>query len=381
MDWRIFIGYSLAGVAALSYAGLTSGPEHRPQPPTTSGAGARVVESAAAPVAPSAAPAQANKAPESASAAPAGAASPSGDGWSVPNVDDLPNDAWGRAVRFGRDLTAATYAHIGPEVADTSKRYAGNNLSCQNCHLDAGTKKFGLPFVGVFGDFPQYRPREGGVGTIEDRVNGCMTRSMNGKPLPLDSAEMTAFVAYIKFVSTGRPIGAKTDGRGSGSIPELTRPANVEHGKAVYAENCAACHQENGQGVRRGVVGDAKGYEFPPLWGPDSFNNGAGMARLIAAANFIHSNMPLGASLEEPVLSPEDAWDVAAYVQSHARPEKAGLENDFPVRSQKPPDASYPPFADGFSQEQHKLGPFQPIREKLKELKASETEKATSTTN
>ena len=92
----------------------------------------------------------------------------------------------------GRALTVETYAHIGPEVADPAMRYAGNNLACQSCHLDAGTKAFGLPFVGVFGDFPQYRPREGVVGSIEDRVNGCMARSMNGRVLPYDGPEMRA---------------------------------------------------------------------------------------------------------------------------------------------------------------------------------------------
>lgn len=320
MDWKLLFGFSVAGLAALSYAGLTSGSERRPnQQP----AARQIVASSSNPSGAAAAPGEPSV--TAAAATSAEQPKPSADAWTVPDVDKLPDDAWGRAVRLGRDLTVATYAHLGPEVADANKRYAGNNLSCQSCHLDAGTKKFGLPFVGVFGDFPQYRSREGEVGTIEDRVNGCMTRSMNGKRLPVDSSEMKAFVAYIKFVSMGRPVGGKTEGRGSGSIPELTRPANVERGKAVYAENCAACHQVDGQGVRRGVVGDAKGYEFPPLWGPDSFNDGAGMNRLIAAANFIHSNMPQGTAYDAPALSPEDAWDVAAYIQSQSRPAKADL--------------------------------------------------------
>ena len=128
--------------------------------------------------------------------------------WSVPAIDGLPDDAWGRTVRFGRDLTVATPTLIGPEVTDPTRRFAGNNLSCQNCHLNAGTGQFALPFVGVFADFPQYRAREGRVGTIEDRINGCMTRSMNGRELPLDGPEMKAIVAYLKFLSTGIPVGA-----------------------------------------------------------------------------------------------------------------------------------------------------------------------------
>jgi thiosulfate dehydrogenase len=376
MDWKLLFGFSVAGFAALSYAGLTSGSERRPnQQPATR----QVVASSSAPSAAPAAPGKPSVTTAAATAAEQ--PKPSADAWTVPDVDKLPDDAWGRAVRLGRDLTVATYAHLGPEVADASKRYAGNNLSCQSCHLDAGTKKFGLPFVGVFGDFPQYRSREGEVGTIEDRVNGCMTRSMNGKPLPVDSTEMKAFVAYIKFVSTGRPVGGKTEGRGSGAIPELTRAANVEHGREVYAQACAACHQADGQGVRKGVVGDAQGYQFPPLWGLDSFNDGAGMNRLISAANFIHSNMPLGTSYDAPVVTAEDAWDVAAFIQSQQRPAKADLDKDFPNRLQKPVDAGYGPYVDGFNQDQHKLGPFQPIRDKIKALKQSAKEEAPAASN
>src|ERR1700716_3762449 len=101
------------------------------------------------------------------------------DTWIVPDIDALPNNEWGKTVRFGRKLTVATYADLGPGVADPAKRFAGSNMSCQSCHLEAGLKKFGLPFGGVFADFPQYRSREGEVGTLEGRINGCMTRSLN----------------------------------------------------------------------------------------------------------------------------------------------------------------------------------------------------------
>ena len=295
--------------------------------------------------------------------------------WAPPDLKKLPDDAWGKLVRYGRELTSNTHALIGPEVSDPAKRYAGSNLTCQSCHLEAGAKKFGLPYVGVYGDFPQYRAREGEVGTLEDRLNGCMTRSMNGKPLPLDSVEMKAMTAYIKFLSSGVPVGAPTTGRGAGAIAELTRPADPARGKVVYAEVCAACHGVDGQGKRRGVVGDAKGYEFPPLWGPDSFNDGAGMNRLISAANFIHSNMPNGVDSENPALSVEDSWDVASYVQSQPRPHKDNLDKDFPVRTEKPVDAGYGPYIDNFDPAQHKLGPFTPIRAAIKTI-AAEAAKA-----
>jgi len=288
------------------------------------------------------------------------------DGWMVPDIAKLPDDADGQLIRLGRALTVATYAHIGPGVADRSRRYAGNDLSCQSCHLEAGTRRYGLPFVGVYGDFPQYRAREGRIGTIEDRINGCMTRSMNGRALPDDSTEMRAFVAYIRFLSTG----GKQDGRGSAKLAELTRPADPVHGKAVYGQTCVACHGADGRGKRR--AGAAAGYEFPPLWGRDSFNDGAGMNRLISAAAFIHSNMPNGTNWRAPALSPEESWDVAAYLISQGRPRKADLDQDFPQRLEKPADAAYGPFADGFPADQHRFGPFAPIRAKITELGAAQ---------
>jgi thiosulfate dehydrogenase len=115
--------------------------------------------------------------------------------WTVPEVGALPNDAHGQLVRRGRGLITATYAHIGPRVADVSKRFAGNNLACSNCHLSAGTKKFAIPLFGLYWDFPKYSARQGKDISIEDRLNSCMARSMNGKPMPVDLPEMQAMVA------------------------------------------------------------------------------------------------------------------------------------------------------------------------------------------
>ncbi len=286
--------------------------------------------------------------------------------WEVPDIDALADDEWGRTVRHGRDLIVRTAALIGPEVKDPAKRLAGNNLNCQSCHLQAGTKQFGLPLVGVFADFPQYRGRSGGVNTIEDRVNGCMTRSMDGKPLPEGGPDMLAIVSYLKFMSTGVRIGEPTEGRGSGKMPDLARAADPVRGRVVYAQNCVECHGADGAGQRSGLPGDAQGYAFPPLWGPDSYNNGAGMARLITAANFIRSNMPHGTTWNAPVLAEADAWDVAAFINSQPRPQRAGLERDYPKLTEKPADAPYGPYADGYSSQQHRLGPFAPIRKALK---------------
>ncbi len=296
-------------------------------------------------------------------------AAPPGPIWTVPEVGALPNDEHGRLVRQGRDLITATYAHIGPLVGNPDKRFAGNNLACSNCHLQAGTKKFALPIFGLFEEFPQYSPRSGAEISIEDRVNSCMTRSMNGRPLPADAPEMTAIVAYIKFLSTGVPPGQRVPGLGVGRMPELDRAADPERGRTIYVRACLICHGANGEGVPRTHPMTPLGYAMPPLWGPDSFNDGAGMNRLITAANYIHFNMPHGADYLNPQLSVEDAWDVAAYVLSQSRPHKDGLDRDYPDLQTKPVDAPYGPYADGFSQQQHKYGPFAPIRAALARLK------------
>ncbi len=297
-------------------------------------------------------------------------AAPADPTWSVPEIGALPDNEQGRLIRRGRDLITATYAHIGPAVADESKRYAGNNLACTNCHLNAGTKKFGIPLWGLWDDFPQYSARQGHDISVEDRVNSCMTRSMNGKALPSDSVEMQAFVAYIKFLSTGVKPGQKLSGLGAGKMQELKRAADPKHGAAVYVRACAQCHMPDGRGLRRDEKDIALGYLNPPLWGPDSFNDGAGMARLTNAANFIHFNMPNGTSYDEPRLSQQDAWDVAAYVISRPRPKKSGLDKDFPDLLLKPVDTPYGPYADGFSQKQHQFGPYGPIKAAIARLKA-----------
>ena len=281
--------------------------------------------------------------------------------WHPPDADALPAGIWKDTVLYGRRLFVETPGVLGPEVQDPAMRFAGNNLSCQSCHLLAGTQVFALPMVGVYAAFPAYMPRENEVRTIEDRIQGCMERSMNGRELPVDGREMKAMVAYLQFLSTGLQVGKPTEGRGTPQLPMLDRAADVEKGRAVYAAACQVCHQADGQGLRRGKIGDAAGYLFPPLWGPDSFNDGAGMHRLIASANYIRANMPLGTNYRAPVLSVEDAWDVAAFVNSQPRPARAHRDLDYPDRSKKPVDAPFPPFNDTFPLEQHRLGPFKPI--------------------
>lgn len=285
------------------------------------------------------------------------------------DVENLPNDHYGRLVRYGKHLSEKTFEVIGPEVADKKMRYAGNNLACTNCHQEAATKKFAMPWVGAQATFPQYRGRENDISTIEERVNGCMERSMNGKALPFDGKEMKAFATYIHFLSKGVPVGSNVEGQGLPKFTPPDRASNIAAGEKVYVEKCAVCHGQDGAGLRNGKPGEAKGYTFPPLWGKDTFNNGAGMNRLLTAASFIKTNMPLGASHGQAQLTDEQSYDVAGFILSKPRPIKANLEKDFPARWNKPVDAAFPPYVDGAPAEQHKYGPFQPLFENMKRLK------------
>lgn len=284
--------------------------------------------------------------------------------WTAPDETTIPNTMFGDYIRYGKALISETYKYIGPEVSDKSMRFAGNNLSCNNCHSNAGTKKYSAGFMGTFASFPQYRNREDTIGTIENRINGCMQRSMNGKPLPENSKEMKAMVAYMYWLGQGVPIGAKVEGS---SLPKvnrkmiMSRAADPIAGEKVYKEFCASCHGDNGAGVKR--EGKANGYEFPPLWGSDTYNTGAGMFRVIKAADWIIANMPLGATHEARILSDAQAYDVAAYINNYdkPRPMKANKDKDFPDLAVKAADSDIGPYSDDKNRHQHKFGPYQGI--------------------
>ncbi len=286
----------------------------------------------------------------------------------VPEIESLPDGPYRALVSQGLELSTRTFAVIGPEVKDLKKRYAGNNLACTSCHQAGGAKPFAIPWVGVTATFPQYRGREDQISTVEERINGCMERSMNGKPLPLDAPEMKAFTTYIAFLSKGVPVGARIEGAAVLQSAVPNRRADPDAGSVVYVAKCAACHGADGMGKRTGQRGDALGYTFPPLWGPDSFNNGAGMNRLLTTTRFIRQNMPLGASHTATVLNDDEAYDVTAFILSNPRPVKAHLEADFPARWNKPIDAAFPPYMLGATADQHRYGPFPPLAEKQREM-------------
>ncbi len=266
---------------------------------------------------------------------------------------------------YGRRLLRETAQLMGPDHEDPEMRYTGTRMDCASCHLDTGTKPGTLSLLATAPRYPRESGRDGGMRDLRDRINGCMQRSMNGRPLPRDSIEMRAMEAYI--VGLGQQFLAMGETRRmpdeQPAFAEPNRAASVEAGRLVYESRCVVCHGTNGQGLMA-TSDPADGYVFPPLWGEDSFNNGAGMHRVLTAARFIKARMPLG----EADLTDDEAYDVAAYINSHPRPEMSNLEQDYPDRTKKPVDSPYPPYADPFPREQHRLGPFAPIREYYERL-------------
>jgi thiosulfate dehydrogenase len=275
------------------------------------------------------------------------------------DVLTLPDSKDNELLKYGFELFQKTPKYIGRDNGNPDMVYQDNRLSCKNCHLGSGTQPFSAPLIGIIQRFPQFRGRENKIGTIEERINGCMERSMNGRVLPLESKEMKAMVAYLKWLSRFAPEDGKIKGKGFLKLEIPNRAVNLDNGKKVFTQHCVSCHGIDGQGT---LYADGYSYEYPPLWGDDSFNNGAGMTRVITAAKFIKGNMPFElATYDAPVLTDEEAYDVAGFINMHNRPQKSNPEKDFPDIKKKPVSTPYPPYADNFPIEQHKLGPFQPI--------------------
>ena len=263
-----------------------------------------------------------------------------------------------KMIKHGFELFQNTPKYIGPDNGNPDNVYSGNRLSCNNCHLLAGTKPYAAPLIGVINRFPQYRGRENKIGTIEERINGCFERSMSGKVMPAESEEMTALVSYLKWLNRYAPEDGNIKGQGFVEIKIPNRPINLENGKKIYNNVCFICHGNEGKGT---VSSNGFTYKYPPLWGVDSYNNGAGMNRVITAAQFIKANMPFDITYEELKLTDEEAYDVAGYINQMQRPIKPNLAQDFPDLLKKPVSTPYPPYEDPFSIEQHQKGPFQPI--------------------
>ncbi len=273
------------------------------------------------------------------------------DCWTGPGVNQIPINEKGQQIRYGRNLIANTAYYLGPK-GTVSK--STNGMNCQNCHLNAGTKPWGNNYGSVASTYPKFRGRSGTIESIEKRVNDCIERSLNGRAIDTNSKEMHAIVAYIQWLSSDIPKGSRPKGSGIMELPYLTRAADPIQGQKKYAATCEKCHGKNGGGqFNPGNVS----YLYPPLWGENSYNTGAGLFRLSRFAGYVKNNMPSPITYHTPQLTDEEAWDIAAYVNSQPRPTK-DISKDWPDIKKKPKDHPFGPYADSLTEVQHKFGPW-----------------------
>jgi thiosulfate dehydrogenase len=213
-------------------------------------------------------------------------------------TQDLPKDRQTELIRQGKLVFDQTPKYAGD--------YVGNRLACSDCHIRSGTAAYSAPMIDLEEIFPRFNKRAGRVISLQERFQECFIRSENGRPLPSGSPQMKALNAYVDWLSRGGVKGKAYQGRGFVKLPDLT--GNVSKGKSIYAAQCAACHGTDGAGVPP---------ILPPVWGQDSYNDGAGMNTPKKMAAFLIRNMP---QIHPGTLTPQDAFDVAYFIHSMPHP-------------------------------------------------------------
>ncbi|CAN5410138.1 hypothetical protein BH11BAC1_BH11BAC1_12030 [soil metagenome] len=288
--------------------------------------------------------------------------------WMAPDTSSIPGGEAGNMIRYGRTLIVHTSKFFGP-VGSIGKNT--NGMNCQSCHLDAGTRPYGNNLGASSITYPKYLPRTGSMVSLAQKINECFSRSLNGAPIDTTSKEMNAYLAYINWLGqTFHKEKKQTGSEGIKALKLIDRAADPEKGQAVYELYCVRCHGHDGNGqfvtdVMKDVTKQQGGtattddlYYYPPLWGSNSFNGVATLYRISKMAAFIQRNMPYPANYNTTVLNVEQAWDVAAYVNSRERPIKDYSKDYLTDISKKPYDFPFPPYADKFSDTQHKFGPY-----------------------
>ncbi|KDC48233.1 c-type cytochrome [Bordetella bronchiseptica] len=222
-----------------------------------------------------------------------------------PAADAIPDNEFGKVVREGEQI----FLHTPQRAA----KFVGNDLTCASCHLDAGRRADSAPMWAAYVLYPAYRAKNGHVNTLAERLQGCFRYSMNGEPPPADDPTLVALQSYMYWLASKAPTGVKLAGQGYRKLPAPPQKPDYLRGKTAYAQYCAVCHGAEGQGQKNG-----RHWVFPALWGEHSFNWGAGMHQIGNAAGFIKANMPLG---QAGLLSDQEAWDVAYFMNAHERPQ------------------------------------------------------------
>jgi thiosulfate dehydrogenase len=282
------------------------------------------------------------------------------DAWKAPGESTIPTGKTGVMIRYGKELLAHTANYFGPKgsIAQVS-----NGMNCQNCHLDGGSRLFGNNYASFLATYPKMSYRSNKISSASDRIADCFNRSLAGTVPDTNGKEVQAILAYMKWIGKDVKKGQKLFGNAVEKLPFMNQAADPVKGKLVFVSKCVSCHGKNGEGV---FAADKKSHTYPPLWGPHSYNDGAGMYRMSNFAGFVKNNMPFGATYQSPQLTDEEAWNVAAFVNSQPRPHR-DQHNDWKDLKNKPIDFPFGPYADGFSEKQHKFGPYKPIQNAHKE--------------
>jgi thiosulfate dehydrogenase len=218
--------------------------------------------------------------------------------WQPPRYSSIPESRLGDSIRRG----AAIFNETPLYAAD----HTGSKISCANCHAEGGIQPYASPMVGLPKVFPMYNERAGHMISMKDRIQECFVRSENGKPLDYEGDTMKNLVDYITWLSQPQPGHKEFKGRGFVKLSALT--PNPQNGEQIYSSQCAGCHGNDGAG---------RAPMFPALWGPDSFNDGAGMNQIAKMAAFVQHNMPQN---RMGILTPQEAYDVSAFIHEHPRP-------------------------------------------------------------
>ncbi|HEX8980865.1 MAG TPA: c-type cytochrome [Parasulfuritortus sp.] len=219
----------------------------------------------------------------------------------------------GEMVKLGEDIIMHTNTH------PLTKDFVGNKLTCASCHIDGGKTHTIGTFIGTATVFPAYSGREKTVQTLQDRINNCFMRSMNGIRPIIDTKASVAMAAYVTWLSDGMPIKTSQGkpvtplfattwpDKDVGPLIKAATHENYLRGQKLYADRCAACHGTDGQGNAA----------FPPLWGKDTYNTGAGMSKLPQMSGWVVQNMPKG----DANLTKQQAVDVTIYVDAQPHPD------------------------------------------------------------
>lgn len=272
-----------------------------------------------------------------------------------PTMDDLEtaelHPELKRVIRRGHDLFMNTQQLRGKNVF--------NSMNCSSCHMGEGRLPFAGPVWPAAVVLPNYRPKNDQVNNLEERIAGCFSFSMNGKPPEYGSDDMVALATYHQWLAKGVPIytsGKSMYGRGYPKLPDPEQKMDYARGEKIYTDNCVICHAADGSGL---VQNDTE--VFPALWGDRSYNWGAGISRHFTLASFVKHNMPLG---RPNSLSEQEAWDVAYYINSQERPQDARYTGDVKETREKYLDTFHTHTNYGLEVEGRLLGDHDNVGEK-----------------